>query len=163
MSARGFTLLEVIVSSMLLSVVVSAATALLFITARTLPVAEDPGIAAAETLRAMDLLNSELAFATTVTAAEERRVGFVIRDRDSDGDDAISYQWSGAAGDPWTRTESNGDPQPIVRSLSSLSLDYQLSEDGTRIVAVAITAHPVSSRSSIMPTTVRLINRPVAP
>lgn len=163
MTARGFTLLEVIVSSMLLSVVVSAATALLFITARALPVAEDPGIAAAETLRAFDLLTSELAFATRVTAAEPRRVEFVIRDRDSDGDDAISYQWSGVAGDPWTRIEGNRDPQPIVRGLASLALGYDLSEDGTRIVAVRITAHPQGSRASIMPATIRLINRPATP
>lgn len=163
MTARGFTLLEVIVSSMLLSVVVSAASALLFITARALPVDEDPGIAAAETLRALDLLSSELTFATSVTVAEARRVEFVIRDRDNDGDDTISYQWSGVAGDPWTRTAGARDPEPIVRSLASVVLDYTLSEDGLRIVAVHITTYPQGSRASILPATVRLINEPAAP
>ena len=164
MTGRGFTLLEVIVSSMLLSVVVSAASALLFVTARAVPTGEDPGVAAAETLRAMDLLSSELSFATRVTAAEAMRVEFVIRDRDSDAvDDAISYAWSGTPGDPWMRSEGNGDPAAVVRRLASLSLRYTLSEDGLRIAAVHVAAHPQGSRSSMMPATVRLINRPAAP
>ena len=99
MAKRGFTLLEMIVSSMLLSIVLSAATALMFITARTAPADEDPGIVAAETLRALDMLASELGFAHTITAAEAHRVEFIIRDRDADSaDDIISYQWSGVAG-----------------------------------------------------------------
>jgi prepilin-type N-terminal cleavage/methylation domain-containing protein len=164
MTGRGFTLLEVIVSSMLLSIVVSAASALLFVTARAAPVTDDPGVAAAETLRALDLLSSELAFATRVTAAEAHRVEFVIRDRDSDGaDDTISYRWSGAVGDPWTRAVGTRDPDPIVRSLASLSLTYLMSEDGLRIAAVHFAVHPQASRASLMPTTVRLVNLPDAP
>lgn len=164
MSARAFTLLEVIVSSMLLSIVMSAATALLFITARSLPAGEDPALTATETLRAMDMLASELAFATGVTVAEPQRIEFTIRDRDADSlDDTIAYGWTGVQGDPLTRTEGARDPQAVVGSMTSLALSYSLTGDSARIEAVHIRAHPHATRASMMPMTVRLLNRPAAP
>lgn len=164
MNRRGFTLLEVIVSSMLLSIVMSAATALLFVTARSVPAGEDPAIAATETLRALDMLASELAFATAITAAEPSRVEFTIRDRDADAaNDTIAYAWAGTAGNPLTRMEGNRDPQPVVRNVASLELTYSLSNDNARVEAVHIRVHPQATRASMMPMTVRLINRPPAP
>lgn len=164
MARRGFTLLEMIVSSMLLSIVLSAATALMFITARTAPADEDPGIVAAETLRALDMLASELGFAHTITAAEAHRVEFIIRDRDAEGvDDIISYQWSGVAGEPLTRTVGNRGAQPVIRSVASLELTYTLSEDATSLISIGVAAHPQKARHALIPLTVRLVNRPSAP
>jgi prepilin-type N-terminal cleavage/methylation domain-containing protein len=164
MASRGFTLLETVVSSMLLSIVISAATALMFVTARALPVDRDPAVTAAETLRAFDLLDSELAFATRITAAEATRIEFAIRDRDADGlEDVISYQWSGVSGEPWTRTVGNRLPDPIVGAVHSLDIVCTLSEDAARIICVNVRVHPLGSRKSLMCATVRLINQPAAP
>lgn len=164
MNRRGFTLLEVIVSSMLLSIVMSAATALLFVTARSVPAGEDPAIAATEALRALDMLASELAYATAITAAEPQRVEFTIRDRDADAtDDTIAYGWAGAAGDPLTRMEGNRDPQPIIRRLASAAISYTLSDDNARIEAVHIRVYPQPARASMLPMTIRLLNEPAAP
>lgn len=164
MPARGFTLLEMIVSSMLLSIVVSAATALMFVAARAVPAGEDQGIAAAETLRAFDMLTAELAFAIQVTAAEAHRVEFTIRDRDADAaDDTISYQWSGIQGEPLTRTVGNRAPEPVIGDVASLELTYTLSEDAASIVSVGAAVHSRKSRQALMPLTVRLVNRPPVP
>ncbi len=163
-SRRGFTLLEVIISSLLLTIVVSAASALLFVTARAVPAGDDPVLGATETLRAMDMLASELAFATSLNLAGPAEVEFIIRDRDGDGaDDVIRYAWSGIAGDPWTRTLAGRQSENIVRSLQALTITYEISTNGTHMLGATLTAMPVQSRSSQLQTTIRLVNRPPRP
>lgn len=161
---RGFTLLEVIISSLLLTIVVSAASALLFVTARAVPAGDDPVLGATETLRAMDMLASELAFATSLSVAGPAEVEFTIRDRDGDGaDDVIHYAWSGNAGEPWIRTVAGHYPERIVRSLQALAITYEISTDGTHMLGATLTATPVQSRASQLQTTIRLVNRPPRP
>ena len=164
MTRHGFTLLEVVISSMLLSIVIGAASALLFITSRAVPTGDDPAIAAADTLRAMDLLSSELAFATSLEQTSPAAIQFTIRDRDADGlDDQITYTWAGAPGDPLVRQETGLGPEAITGGLQSLAIGYTLSADATRVLGAYLTAHSDRSRSSVLRTSVRLINRPAAP
>lgn len=161
---RGFTLLEVIISSLLLTIVVSAASALLFVTARAVPAGDDAVVGATETLRAMDMLASELTFATSLNVTGATEVDFIIRDRDNDGsDDVIRYAWAGTAGDPWTRTLAGHHPETVVGSLQSLAITYEISTNGTHMLGATLTATPVQSRASQLQTTIRLVNRPPRP
>ncbi|MFG0284595.1 MAG: prepilin-type N-terminal cleavage/methylation domain-containing protein [Phycisphaerales bacterium JB039] len=164
MTRHAFTLLELVISSVLLTIVMAAASSLLFASARAVPAGDDPAIGAAQTLRALDLLASELSFAISVQTLQTGELTFTIPDRDSDGsDDVMRYSWSGVAGDPWTRQQDADNPEAIVASMASVAFAPGLTPDGTSLATVVVTAHPARTRASAMRTTIRLVNRPAAP
>jgi prepilin-type N-terminal cleavage/methylation domain-containing protein len=124
-TSDGFTLIEVVMSLLVLSILMIAVEASLVASTKAIP---DPtSITSAITAGASvtNRITGELAYALSVTEMTANAITFTVADRNGDGaPETIRYAWSGTAGDPLTRQYNGGTPVAIASSLRSLRLDY---------------------------------------
>lgn len=121
---RGFTLIEVIVSSAITLILALAVGSVVILAARVMPRASAGTIARVEEAsnRALELLASDIALAVEIPYLSKNALTLSVPDRDGDGDlESISYEWDGVEGSPLTRSINASDPTPIVESVSSLT------------------------------------------
>jgi hypothetical protein len=121
-SERAFTLVELVISSALLTVLLlaGAATASLVRRAGMSPVG-DSSLALAN---AMSELRRDIECATSVGPVSDHAVAITVPDRTGDGSaESITYSWSGVAGAPLTRTVNGGPVTVLVASMQAFSLD----------------------------------------
>jgi type II secretory pathway pseudopilin PulG len=125
-SGRAFTLLELVVSTGIISLVVGSLASIMVLASRALPssagaLRANSAIAAAA---AADELASDLRFATTIIETTPSRIAFTVPDRTGDAvDETIVYQWAGP-GAPLLRSINGGDPITLLDSLQTFNLDY---------------------------------------
>lgn len=119
---RGFTMIEMVMSLMVLGIITTAAGALIVLSARMWPGrAIESGAGALSA--ALGQMAEDLAQATTVNAVAANWVQFVVPDRDGDGRaETVVYSWSGKAGDPLLRQLSGYRATPVSGPLDSLLL-----------------------------------------
>jgi hypothetical protein len=121
-SERAFTLVELVLSSALLTVLLlaGAATASLVRRAGMSPVG-DSSLALAN---AMTEFRRDIEFATSVGPVSDHAIAMTVPDRTGNGSaESIAYSWSGTPGAPLTRTVNGGPATVLVASMHSFSLD----------------------------------------
>lgn len=122
---RAFTLLELVLAIVILSLIVAACGSVGVLAVRTLNAcgAADP---LAEGRAAADEITADLRMALAITEQTPTAITFTVPDRNGDGSpETIRYAWSGA-GMPLTR-QVNGAPlpaAPIAQNVQVFDLQY---------------------------------------
>ena len=122
---RAFTLLELVLAIVILSLIVAACGSVGLLAVRTLNAcgAADP---LAEGRAAADEIAADLRMALAITEQTPTAITFTVPDRNGDGSpETIRYAWSGA-GTPLTR-QVNGAPvpaAPIAQNVQVFDLQY---------------------------------------
>ncbi len=121
---RAMTLVELIASPVITGVLAAAMMSAMVIAGHALPEskpAEERALAAAD---ALELLASELTFATAITTLTDRDIVFTVADRGHapPGAETIRYVWSGAVGAPLHRQYNGGPAEAVVDRVGNLVL-----------------------------------------
>ncbi|MEQ8786766.1 MAG: hypothetical protein RIC55_10730 [Pirellulaceae bacterium] len=75
----------------------------------------------------IEQLASDLQYAVNFTERSATAVEFTVADRNGDAaSETIRYEWSGAPGEPVTRTFNGGDPQTVAGNVHDFDLDYRV-------------------------------------
>lgn len=122
---RGFTLIEVTMTLLVMSVVLIATGSVIALSAKAATAALKPADARAAASDAADRIMAELQYATSVSEMTSQAVTFTVADRNNDGSpETIRYAWSGLAGSPLTRSYNGGTPLNVGSGLSTFVLSY---------------------------------------
>lgn len=121
-AAPGFTLVELVISSALLTVLLLAGAATASLVRRAgMSQVGDSSLALA---KAMNELRRDIECATSVGPVSSRGVSMTVPDRTGDGNaETISYSWSGIAATPLTRSVNGGAAVSIVATVQSFAVD----------------------------------------
>jgi prepilin-type N-terminal cleavage/methylation domain-containing protein len=123
---RGFTMAELVVSLLVLSVVVVAAGATLTMAGNGAGGQAARSLAQAQSADAAQQVADDLDVATTFTERTATAVTFAVPDRVSSGSpNTIRYAWAGTAGGPLTRQLNGGTAAPILSAADAFALTYQ--------------------------------------
>jgi hypothetical protein len=124
-SRRGFTIAEMGVSLLVISVLLVGMGGAVSIASRALPTPSSPVATDIALSSILDRVGGELRYAKTVEANGSTYVQFTVADRDGDGvDDRIRYDWAGT-GQPLMRTYNGGAAVAVSDALRNFSLSYQ--------------------------------------
>lgn len=108
----GHTLLEVMLSTLVLSIVMGAMISTMVIAGRAID--DNPITQVAAAGDAVNDVTTDISLAQAVTESTDNAVTLVVPDRDGDGQsETIRYSWSGTPGDPLMR-QYNGSPAAVV-------------------------------------------------
>lgn len=125
----AFTLVEMVVSSVVLAVIMGALGSLFVLLARAFPGAGHPAERTASLAAAVDELAADVALARSLDAGSATALRFTVPDRDGDGlAETIAYRWSGVDGEPLVKTVNSLLPTTVVPSVRSLTFAYGLRE-----------------------------------
>jgi len=126
-TAPGFTLIEVILSTGIMAIIMTAMMSVMLLTSRTV---NSGGGISGRTAEAQDIVSqiaADLSLAEQFTERTDRAVTFTVPDRDADGDlETIRYAWSGAAGDPLTRQYNGGTVVDVAKNVHQFDLAWML-------------------------------------
>ncbi|MDB5340275.1 MAG: hypothetical protein JWN70_5894 [Planctomycetaceae bacterium] len=127
---HGYTLVELSVTLPIMAMLVIGMGAAINIASKSIPDGTSISSATLTSSRAMDLMASELLFATSIatdvrTTGAARQLAFTIPDRDgvAPSNESVTYSWSGVAGDPLLRT-FNGTTTTIATNVQEFALAY---------------------------------------
>jgi prepilin-type N-terminal cleavage/methylation domain-containing protein len=134
-NSRGFTLIEIMMASIVMSVIMLACFSVVLMASKALPDRTTGPNATSSAAVAMDQLSYDLSFASAMSVMSASDVEFFVQDRDGNGmPDRIRYTWSGNVGDPLCRYYSAGDPtsgtytyqpaQTVLSNVQEFSLVY---------------------------------------
>ena len=116
MNRRGFTLIELIVSLSVVGILTMAIGSAIVLSTRTLPTPGGFSEMQAAAGRSLTLLGDDIRLATAVATPDVRTITLTIPDQTGDAvAETVEYQWSGVAGEPFTR-EYNGGGQNALLS-----------------------------------------------
>lgn len=157
--ARGFTLLELVVSLAAAATLVIGMSSTMYIALRAANPDHLGGPAALRSLACTADLAAELQFALSVTEAGSTAITFTVPDR---GDanalpDTIRYAWA-SAGQPVTRQFNGGTATTVLSSAQSFALQYDPSSAAPRAVTVRIQA--TTDAGTTIETAIPLLNMP---
>ncbi len=138
-SSRGYTLVEVLVSSTAMGLLTAGiASALLIATqslddTRSAPYQVHRATVAADEI-ARDLSCAK-AFTTASFGSSPYVLEFTVADRDGDdGDEVIRYEWTGTSGDPLTRSVNGGAAISVLDYLHYAVLDFNKGDDESLLI-----------------------------
>jgi type II secretory pathway pseudopilin PulG len=129
----AFTLVELVVSSAVMTIIALGISSVIVLASRALPSARGASENTVAASGALDQLVAELRTATAVSELGASAVTFTVPDRDGNGaDETIRYAWttSGAivngpsAGAALTRAFNGGTPATILPSVNNFALAY---------------------------------------
>ncbi len=126
-AARGFTLMELLVSMVASSALIVGIGSSLYIAFR----ATDPQLGGLQPRRdgsqvAASLL-SELRFAESFIQRTATSAEFTVADQTGDSNpETIRYQWTGTPGDPLTRQFNGGAVVNVVEDVQNFNLDFRI-------------------------------------
>lgn len=121
----GFTLLELVVSSVMISAIMLGLGSAMLIAARAMPQAENATGSVSAAAGVAEQLAAELRYATAVTARSSTGIEFTVADRNNDSlPETIRYEWSGTAGSPLTRRYNAGTAAEMLAKVNEFGLSY---------------------------------------
>ena len=147
---RGFTLVELVVSSVSASLLIAGIGSAMFL-AMT---AAETDTSVMNTLEAgwlIDELSAELQTALYFKERTATSVKFVVADQTGDNNtETIHYSWSGTAGDPLTRTFNSQSAINIAEDVHGFSLAYavEATSEDVRVMLVASNGGSPSTQDS---------------
>ena len=120
----GYTLVEVLVSSVSASLLMAGLASALFLAGRAL----DGGSTTAERSHATDAHNAfltDLEHATSFSERTDDAVTVSVPDRNGDGvEETLRYAWSGANGGELTLSINGGEAAPVLTGVKSFRLEW---------------------------------------
>lgn len=126
--ARGFTLVELLLSVTVISIVMVGLSSALLIASRAVP-DRDPFGAEHSASAALLWLCDEIRSATWLIEHEQNSVTFTVPDRSGNGlPERIRYKWSGVAGDPLVRSVNDEPEAPVLNDVSEFAMRFVVSE-----------------------------------
>lgn len=121
----GFTLLELSLSLVIVATIAIGLGSAVVIASRAVPVEDAPSRRIIENQRALDRMALEMSEASFFTERGATAVGFVVPDRDGDGDpEHIRYAWGGSAGQALTRSINGASAIGVIDDVSDARLAY---------------------------------------
>lgn len=155
---RALTLVEMVVAMAITSVVIGAATSIMFVASRALPDPSDPVVLATDASAALALLEAEAQCATR-TRFVGTTLSVAIPDRDADlAEELIAYRWSGTPGDPFERVE-DGVAITLVPNVQNAVFAWTAPRGNSARVGVLYITLTLDPNLMVY-STVRLINEP---
>ena len=122
---RGHTLLEMMLSLVLLSIVMASVTSAMLFAASANPDEDSPEVTIADDSRVLSRIAEDLSLARYVIEQTDKAVTFVVGDRTGDGTpDRIRYAWSGTYGDPLTYQLNDETPTTLLENTAQFGLTY---------------------------------------
>ncbi|MEZ6234698.1 MAG: prepilin-type N-terminal cleavage/methylation domain-containing protein [Phycisphaerales bacterium] len=155
---RALTMVEMVVALAITSIIIGAATSIMFVASRALPDPSDPVVLATDAASALAVFEAEAQCATRANF-----VGTTLRvaipDRDGDlAEELITYRWSGTPGDPFERV-IDGETITLVPNVRNAVFAWTAPRgDADRVGVLYITL--TLDRGLLVYSTVRLINEP---
>ncbi|MBU6413481.1 MAG: prepilin-type N-terminal cleavage/methylation domain-containing protein [Planctomycetes bacterium] len=126
-TCRGFTLIEVLVSTAIATILFGAIGSCIMIASKAYPSQNSPLARAVEAAQAAEFMSADLRYAKTVVSGSAKSLVFTVADRTGDNvDEVIGYMWSGTAGDPLQRLFNSAATENVVDSVQSLKLQYDI-------------------------------------
>jgi hypothetical protein len=121
---RGFTLVELGVSSAIVGMLMVSLASVVVVSAKALPEPGSPADRTGQNTSALELLAGELRCAVEVISAQPGSVEFRVADRDGDKTpETIRYAWAGA-GSPLTREYNGAAAVPVSGPLTDFAISY---------------------------------------
>jgi prepilin-type N-terminal cleavage/methylation domain-containing protein len=123
---RAFTLIEVVMSLLVLAILLAAVEASLVASTKAIPDPKNLTGAITEGAGVVNRFTGELACALSVTEMGTNAIAFTVPDRNGDGTpETIRYAWSGTAGAPLTRQYNAGAVSNVAASVGAFNLGYE--------------------------------------
>ncbi len=124
---RGYTLVELIATSVMTTIVVAGMSSALVIGARALPdnQTQTPADQIIKTGDIVQQIADELQYAQSFTTKTATQLDFYVADRNGDAaTERIQYSWSGTAGASLTRQYNNGTAVEVLKDVREFQLSY---------------------------------------
>ena len=122
---QAFTLAELAVTILVMSVIVSALASSLVLATRAIPTGNDPLAQSLSAAESLDQIGQDLYGAISFSERSATGVTFTVADRDNDANpETIRYAWSGIAGGALTRQVNAGAAAVLLGSVESFALGY---------------------------------------
>lgn len=123
----GFTLAEIIVSVMIISIVMVALSSAIMLASKALPDSAGGSSALAAAGRALDNVVADIRLALSVSESTSTSLTFTVQDQNGDGlSETIRYAWSGVAGAPLTRQFNGGAAVEVAQGVQDFDLTYNV-------------------------------------
>ena len=131
----GYTLIEMVMSAVIISIILVAVGSAMVIASRALPDDDGPTQAANEAAGAINQMAGDLAYALSFFERTATAITFFVPDRNGDsGPEVIRYAWSGVAGSPLTRAYNGGPATNVLEHVYALTFAYD-----TYVVTTSVT------------------------
>ncbi|HEV3020913.1 MAG TPA: prepilin-type N-terminal cleavage/methylation domain-containing protein, partial [Pirellulales bacterium] len=122
---RGFSLAEVVVGAAVLSMFLLATPWAIRMATRAVPDGTSIPSASMYAGRAMELIASDIGFATSIVSNSATSIAFTLPSRDGDGqNETIQYSWSGIPDDPLLRQYNGGNASAVINGVQEFQLAY---------------------------------------
>jgi len=126
--ARAFSLLEVMLSTVIIAMIMLAMTSVMTLSTRCL---NSKGQDVSTSSDVVDEITTDLSLAESFSERTSTAVTFTVPDRNDNGQpETIRYSWSGTPGDSIMRTYNGGDQVAIADDVQYFSLEYLLKTVG---------------------------------
>ncbi len=123
----GFTLLEVSLSLVIVSVIMIAIGSSILLASKAIPSSDSPPQCTNRAASEAEYMSSELKYALTVTQRTANSITFTVPDRSGDGlAEEIRYAWSGTPGDSILRWYNGGDAAAVLEDVHSFEMLYDI-------------------------------------
>ena len=134
MTRAGYTLIETVLSLVMLSIIMASVGSAVLFASRAVPDGDSPAAVLLSDTSILTRITEDLAQAEYVIERTSTAVTVVVPDRDGDGlPDRIRYAWTNKAGDPLTYQFNSETAVSLVESVESFSLDYDLESATTQV------------------------------
>jgi type II secretory pathway pseudopilin PulG len=128
---RGFTLVELGISSALLGVLMVSMASVVVLASKALPDFSSAAETGGSNAMALDQVLAELRCATEVTVATATSLEFLVADRSGDSNaETIKYTWAGT-GHPLMRSYNAAAAAPVTGNLHSFAFEYSRRKTST--------------------------------
>lgn len=123
MGPSGHTLMEVVLSTAVLSIIMGAMVSTMIIAGRA--VDDNPTKLVSVAGDAVNDITTDISLAQSITESTANAVTMVVPDRDGDAQaETIRYAWSGTAGDPLMRYYNGGAGAVVADDVHHFNLSY---------------------------------------
>jgi len=124
-AAAGFTLMEVALSCVIVSVIMLAVISTIMIGQKGLSNNVTITANASKGNQAVQMIMLDVSLATAITERTATAITMTVPDRDGDGQpETIRYRWSGVSGDPLTRQYNGSAAATVADNIYQLNLTY---------------------------------------
>lgn len=131
---RGHTLLEMMLSLVLLSVVMASIGSAVMFASSAIPNDDSPTATLARDIAVIGHLAEDLAAAKYIIEQSATAVTVVVGDRTGDGiPDRLRYAWSGTSGEPLYVQINDQPPTIVLDSVSIFALRYEMRSSTTSL------------------------------
>lgn len=155
---RGFTLVETVISLVILSIVMGSLMSVMVMATHALPDSDDPSITSADITSALELIMADAMLASAITV-DTSSLKLVIPDRTLDGKrELIRYGLTAPDSPPTTlhRSFNNNGNQPLVGGVAAFKASVVSYDSKCSLLVVEI----ATSRGDVHRAGVELLARP---